>query len=1472
MNVIQRAMSGFALGPRSRRFAWWLLPLLAALAAGVVVSQSAPPAAPAIPAVKLASEPLYARGARAKPTLVLALSVEFPTVGAQYVAAPHATEDHTYSPDTTYVGYFDSGSCYEYNNNADPLLKRFDRLDSPKGPRCGGKGFSGNFMNWASSSAVDILRYGLTGGDRVVDTDSLTVLQRAVLPKSGGSFWNGQNFPSKKLLASLAADAVPDSIRPAQATDIYVANCLNRIHFGTQATGDCGAPGANSNLGTPQGLGSNIGPVTPYSGALPADFSSTDCASENGFCAFTGVLEVAYGDKSHNKWIFMPATNGTICSNNMTGTFNDPDSGTFKYCYTRPYNGTWTPPGSSSVLTSDGFFYARVQVCESASGALKDPRTTYCLRYPNGNYKPVGNLQKYSDRIRVAAFGYLNDNTGNPNERYGGVLRVPMKYVGAKDFDANFSLISGVNGKREWDESTGKFIQNPDGATGPNSGADSNWPNKPISGVSNYLNQFGRTGVFGQYKTYDPVGELYYESLRYLQGLPPTDAATAGINDAMRDGFPVDQTWSDPHPAVSGMSDYSCVKNNILGIGDVNTHNDKTIPGNTRTSNDAQRDGDDPANAVNNQPDFTYWTKIVGSFESNHGEEYVDGSGVTRKASNIPANAPYDTALWGMETADIGSDGAAYYMAGMAYWANTHDIRGAQWSEKDKRRPGMRVTTYMLDVNEFAEQTTLEAHKNNQFFLAAKYGGFTDVTGTGNPYLDKKAKDTDADFPQNNVNWESQAHRGDAKNYYLSSSASDVLDALNLIFDNVAREANSIAGGAISTQRLTSDGGFIYQAQFDPAGWSGDLVASKVTVDGVTVNITGTDGVSAPAWSAKAQLNVTSAGSRKIFAGKMTRDKLQTATNFLWDSLGADAQDALRAPPSAASAAVLDPAETGQDRLNFIRGDRSKEAPAGTFRTRSAVLGDIVNSGVAYSPPPTLQSPEAAYVSFYNAYKARKKALYVGANDGMLHAFDADTGNELFGYIPSWVIPRLNQLTSPAYQHQSFVDSSPAVADVKVGTAKDGAWKTVLVGGTGAGGQGVFAIDVTDPGATDMGASKVMWEFTDRDDADMGNVIGRPQLLKFRMTPGDASSDRYFAVVASGVNNYVDDGHFSATGSAALFLLALDKSPDVGWTQGANYFKIVMPAPEATMASGIANFTARLGSGGQVASIYAGDLQGNVWKLDFSQLESSKWTLDKSIDQLSYFKSSGSAIPMYVAKDADGHRQPITMPPALIFGPNRGIIVAFGTGKFLENTDIGGGYGVQSVYAVFDNNTTTADSTTSPSSAIAGRGRLKAGTVDSSKVTVGAFVWGRPSNDSDESSRSGWYFDFANATTTGERQVSGMVVVAGRIAFGSVIPAVNSCDAGNGNLYVLDVLEGSGDSERSPVGILGEPFVVQVGSSINNTTDTTGQRRQVTRYQIIFQGSSGLAAPASQSRTYSSVAGRLNWRELSNYQEIRRAK
>lgn len=1479
---------------RQRSLLWLLVPAIAAVSF-VAVSGST---APSIPAIALSTDPLYATSSGDKPALALALSVEYPTVGAQYVSG--SSTDNTYTnydalkPDG-YLGYYDAESCYTYNNapTETPVApqtatdyKRFDRsgpaiaLTVPdttmptRTSRMCNNAFSGNFLNWASNSAVDMLRLALTGGDRYVDTPpvlnasgqiitpAITILQRAMIPDGNPiCMWNSSNFPAKQLAQSGGSSgrayygAVPTAMQTAATGDIWVGNTLNRIYFGTASGGGCGNTGSYTLGSAAATSGSAMGPITNSSASLPS--GSTNCASEGGTCSgFTGTKEIWYG--ANSSWKVAPATGSVSCSNT---TFGDPIVGTAKKCYYRTYSGTWTPP-STSGLNSDGFFYSRVQVCNvDTAGALLDSRDyDFCKKYPLGNYKPTGAIQKYSDQLRLAAFGYLLDQTASYNSggRYGGVLRAPIKYVGSKTFDVNGvdNTPASGNPNKEWSETSGVFIVNPE-----------NDATYGKSGVTTYLNQFGRTGTQGLYKIYDPVGELHYEALRYLQGLPPSADAISNITSAMYDGFPVTTTWTDPYAGRPATGDYSCLKSNIVVIGDINTHDGGRLP---------------TASATANVPDINYWRGIVQSFEKKQSTSYLDGQGASRTTSN--PNSSNSSVPNGAGTSQI---------MGSAYWAHTHDIRGTSWTDSAsggpaKQRPGLRVKTFTFDVNEYGAQNNVTTRRTaNQFFMASKYGGFeadpsnlskNPYNTKGNPFYrddlttaDKYVwEDTDA----------STTRTGEANTYFLQSDARGVLKAFDDIFARASSAARSIAGSAIQSKNLVQAGNIVYQGAFDTSDWSGDLLAFPVSVSATNVVTISNTSI----WKASTQLTPTT--TRKIFVGNVGATKNPVAAAFTWAGIEASLQSDLDKPAPASATDGL-----AQDRLNYLRGDKSKETIV--FRKRNTLLGDIVNSGVVYSGAPTKSISSSTYASFYASNVSRTPAVFVGANDGMLHSFNATTGDELFAYIPSWMGPKLAALTNKTYvnAHQSYVDGTPAVAEAQVtsnGTAAD--WKTVLVGGTGSGGKGVFALDVTNPAT--FGPLDVMWEFTHNDDPDMGNVVGRPQILKFRTSAANATTATYkwFAVVGSGVNGYAmanSSGNFG-TGYPALFLLDLAKGPGAAWVLGTNYYKISLPVNgdlnylttgslTATKATGLVNFRAALGNAREVTQMYMGDLHGNLWKLDFSLLDITNWDITK----LSSFQKGTAApfipYPLYTAKDASGNTQPITMAPSIAYGPiANSSYILFGTGKYMEVADKGS-TSQQSIYMVYDNGSSSGDTLVSPAvreSAVSGRLRLKQGTatVSSGLITVPAFTMGRAqTNLNTEATRSGWYFDFPES---GERQISSATVVVDTAVFGSLIPGASTtsgtCSAagGSGNQYTVNIASGNGTFLKSSVGIMGEPLVAEVtNATIYDTSDSTGRRWKTTTSQVIQQGAAGLSTGGTVSTKV--AAGRLSWRQIHNYQDLK---
>jgi type IV pilus assembly protein PilY1 len=422
-----------------------------------------------------------------------------------------------------------------------------------------------------------------------------------------------------------------------------------------------------------------------------------------------------------------------------------------------------------------------------------------------------------------------------------------------------------------------------------------------------------------------------------------------------------------------------------------------------------------------------------------------------------------------------------------------------------------------------------------------------------------------------------------------------------------------------------------------------------------------------------------------------------------------------------------------------------------------------------------------------------------------------------------------------------------------------GVWKTVLASGMGGGAQGVFALDVTDPANFESGG-KALFEFTDADDADMGNVVGVPVIAKFRTGVTNGTSDyKYFAVVASGLNNYKDDGEkrFNTDAAGSLFLLSLDKGPSVAWKEGVNYFKIRIPSADAALQNGLGAPALVLGPAGAVRYVYAGDLQGNLWRFDFS--DTSMWSnLSSAVKQV------------FVARDGQGVRQPITMQPRVVFAPGGGYIVLFGTGKFLEEADAApGNFSVQSFYGILD--------TTAGGYSVAGRSELTLRLLEKSgngfKVSGEAVPYGTKSAGS-----KGWYLDFFDSAKTGERSVTNPLTTSGYLFFNSLIPAINPCDGGGGRTYVLDTLNGLPSNSitglLSTIGMLSSPVPFETGTEVGDR-NAVGRRAVKKKYTVVNFGTSvkkdGANTSVSESIEAHPPAGRFSWREILNWQELRNA-
>lgn len=1280
-----------------------LLPLLAlcwAATGGTATTST-------IPTVAIATTPLYGKVQNLHPNLMLALSVEFPTTGAAYRAA--------YDSGTDYVGYFNNTKCYTYD-----ATNGYFTISGAAGTNhtCS-SAFSGNFMNWAASSAIDMLRLAMTGGDRVTDTRTQTVLQRAVLQSD--FFKSGSYFPLKSLTKD-GNGVTPRQVTPYSYSTLYMASCGNHIFF--------------------------------------SDSDSTSkCAS-------------------------------TVDSTDL-GPYAD------KY--------------KSGKLSERRAYRVQVQVCDSSEATT---RTDLCFSYDGTNYKPVGEMQRNAERVRFAAFGYLNDNYNNSNltqnERYGGVLRAPMKYLG--NSAVNTDLKSITNTAKEWDV-YGVFATNPlNDSTGN-------------SGVVNYLNKFGRTtlgdmGVHtknptGAYKTYDPLSELFYESIRYLQFHKdgPTPEAVSGLTTANTDNFAVYSTWATD-PMIN-----KCQRNYVLTIGDINTHQDNYVPGNTVTGRG------DPTRAVDKYSGFDVvdWTNRVGKLEANN--------------PNVGNPNPY-TSLLGLGTMKHPtSSNSSYYMAGVAYWAHTSSFRPDM--------PDARVMTYGIDVNENGNGTVSDTQRKSQIYLAAKYGGFNNSTdeggnNDGNPFQTL----VNGKLTNSGTEWETSPGSNLPNNWFLASRPTEMIAAIRKVFAAVVNAGGTLAGVALSSNTVYTDQ-TIYTPGFDNQ-WNGKLTALPLVRDS-----SGNVSVSTTAlWEAGSKLTSRTA-TRAIYT--LNSDS-NAGAQFLWANLSKTQQDQLNLNPDTGAADGQ-----GSKRLDYLRGDRSQESNGlggGIFRQRQTLLGDIINSGPVYVGPPASSQVGTGYSTFYSTYQSRTPVVYVGANDGMLHGFNANTGDEVMAYVPNALFGTLNQLTSTTYNHRAYVDATPTVSEAQIGDA----WKSILTAGFGGGAQGVFALDVTDAAGSigsGFGGANVLWEFTDKDDPDMGNVMGRPviaKLMKGKDTNGLPVYD-WYVIVGNGINTNVDDKNSNPAAPSVLFILSLNKSGTGKWVRNTNYWKITTPGATVSpaMANGMSTPALIAGASGATMLAYAGDLQGNLWKFNLSGA-SSTWN-ENTDGALPAF--GGSAVqPMFIATDkALGQRQPITMQPSVAYAPG-GYIVMFGTGKYYElaDTDPNPATG-NAFYGIFDGNGTAYAKERKNLNQLTVTANGSAVNITGTAVGLGFSGLRKP----------GWVIDFLSNS---ERQITSAALSNGLVYFNSIDTATTNCNtSGSSRSYMLNVLTGlPGNGSTTGLqssSLLGAPSII-VTSTTTGTRGSVGGVIQTTTTQTISFGADG-SLKVSTSTPNQQRPGRQGWREVRNF-------
>ncbi len=603
--------------------------------------------------------------------------------------------------------------------------------------------------------------------------------------------------------------------------------------------------------------------------------------------------------------------------------------------------------------------------------------------------------------------------------------------------------------------------------------------------------------------------------------------------------------------------------------------------------------------------------------------------------------------------------------------------------------------------------------------------------------------------------------------YYSTSDSTDLTSAFETISDSIFSQIGTVATVAFNASQLSSDSA-VYLAQYNTARWSGDLIAYPLSDTGA---------IQTEAWNAATLLDSTTPSSRNIFTyNEDSNDGVEFALANLSATQKADLYEGVDADGDGSTTTDNDDA---QMLLDYLRGDDSNEGTGSTnYRTRTSPLGDLVNSAPVFVGAPELNWPDystdskfGASGDDYSTFKAgsaasRTEVVYIGSNDGMLHGFNAsvtstDGGKELFAYIPGAIASAssnmgMHYLAQRTYNHKFYVDLTPTISDVYISNGVSRDWRTVLIGGLRNGGRGLFALDVTDPSDFASPGTKaddvVLWEFTSADDSDLGYTYSQPTIV---MMP----NGKWAAIVGNGYNND-GDGH------AKLFIIFIEEGVDGTWSSG-DYIELDTGVGTVASPNGLSTPRVVDTDSDSVADrVYAGDLEGNLWVFDVSSNSTSSWGVA--------YGTKSTPAPLFVAKDSAGNTQAITSAPILakntivstVNSNEPNLIVLFGTGKYLELTDVSSNTDEMSYYAVWD----------------AGSSGLTRSNLEVRTLTTSSSLRTVSGNAIDWTTQKGWYLDLldssASPTNQGERVVSDSQLRREILFFNTIIPDDTTCSAG----------------------------------------------------------------------------------------------
>ncbi|WP_439115658.1 pilus assembly protein [Hydrogenophaga sp.] len=572
------------------------------------------------------------------------------------------------------------------------------------------------------------------------------------------------------------------------------------------------------------------------------------------------------------------------------------------------------------------------------------------------------------------------------------------------------------------------------------------------------------------------------------------------------------------------------------------------------------------------------------------------------------------------------------------------------------------------------------------------------------------------------------------------------------VLDSIRARVEASGGSAATSSAVLQTASLLFNASFRSADWSGTLIARKLLTDGRP---------GAVVWNAEELLNQKNPDTRKIF----TSTTPGSPVTLTFSALSTAQKASLEVNPPGASATTA----TGADRIAWLRGQEHVGLRSRTFGGVVRRMGDIIGSSpqylsnrdYGYSALPEPQG--SAYKTFRSSatYRSRPEVLLFGSNGGMFHGIRSDTGDELFAYMPSELLSppgsaahaRVNELMRPDYTHRFFVDGSAALGDAYI----SGKWRSVVVGTMGAGGRTVFALDVTNPGS--FGAGNVLWEFAH---SELGQGVTKPSIVRLK-------DGRWAAVFGNGYN--------SASHQPQLFVVDLSDGSIIhniklvgadGASQGSVNKPNGLSPVEAT------DWPANDLS---LANVYAGDLYGNLWRVNLRSAQPAVTRLFQAVDTSSPARS-----------------QSITAAPKIALKPGSSseVVLLFGTGSFFrEGDDSPTAPQVQTMYGVFDGASAPVSNILRGSLLV----QVLSSNADSAVINTVTYPAGSLrflTRNVPAAGSKGWAVDLLEP---GERVISQPTFPSGslqeRVRFTSLIPDSDPCGSGRrGFVMDIDLLRG----------------------------------------------------------------------------------